>query len=123
MKTRMTIEFEGPSEGAVSKPVLDGFVCDYLSSSGLDLRKIRVVGPYTDENGNPVTSDFFIDESDIRKTMENAGLTDEEIQTIQDKDAIGDILVKYEESVASTEDGNRRLKELFYEITKNYLKK
>lgn len=66
MKTRIVLEIDSKGE-VVSKPQMDSILVEAIKSeTGWNA---KTIGCYTDEEGNPVSSAFFVEEHSLIETI------------------------------------------------------
>lgn len=77
MNVKILLEIEVPDD--FSKHRIDNEISENLREEGYG--NVRTIGAYTDEDGVPVTEEFYLDESSIKKTakdiLENDGIAED----------------------------------------------
>ena len=108
----------------VRKHILDGGLCDAIRFNVSEAAPV-IIGTYLDDNGEVLTSDFFVDESNFSETIkllgQEDGISKEKLDRLCDDDALTEKLIGDWVSYISEEESNLHGKEYLKEQIGKYV--
>lgn len=120
MKVKVALEMEVSN---FSRHLIDGMLTEYLEKE--NIKSVRTVGAYTDENDNPISDDFFIVDDNFSCVTEavltQAGIPAETIKEFVESEALFDLHREWNEYISDYAEANMHGKEKFAELAQKYI--